>query len=297
MNLSNAIDGYLMFKSTRCTTATITIDRVQFNQFLNWYGDRGVLDLTSQDVVAYLLHEEERGLSPHTRLRQLSILSSLYRWLSAPEIGLAPLGHNPTTSVQAPKLPKLQPKALNETVIKALLAATKTGRNQRRDRALVLFLTDTCARSTETCRVQVGDVDLKSGRVLVLGKGTKERYVYLGNQAQSAVWLYITSERPRPRYADDDTLFLSKGGYPFERKGFRHVIIRLAERAGVQATPHAFRHTGAIQHLRNGMDLVSLQHLLGHSNISTTRMYLTALADEDVGKKAQRTSPSDNWRL
>lgn len=297
MNLSNAINGYLLFKSTRCTPATITIDRVQFNQFLAWYGDRGVLDLTSQDVVAYLLHEEERGLSPHTRLRQLSILSSLYRWLSAPEIGLAPSGHNPITTVQAPKLPQLQPKALNKSIITALLAATQTGRNCRRDRALVLFLTDTCARSTETCRVQVDDVDLKSGRVLVFGKEQKERYVWMGKQAQAATWLYLTSERPRPCYVDDDTLFLSKNGYPFERKGLRHVIIRLAARAGVTATPHAFRHTGAIQHLRNGMNLVSLQHLLGHNDIATTRRYLTALADEDVEKQAQRTSPADNWRL
>ena len=297
MNFSNAIDGYLLFKSTRCSAATIKIDRVQFDQFLARYGDRDLLDLTSADVAEYILYHRQRGLSAFTCRRHLSIISALYRWLGGADVGLVPSGHNPAAGVPAPKLPNLQPKALSKQSINSLIEAAKHGYNHRRDRALVLFLVDTCARASETCHVDVSDVDLNTGRVLVTGKGEKERFVYIGKQAQSAVWLYVSDERPEPSRVHDDNLFLTKSGYPLDRYCLRNIIVRLAARAGITATTHAFRHTGAIEHLRNGMDLVSLQHLLGHNDIATTRKYLTALADEDVEKQAQRTSPADNWRL
>jgi integrase/recombinase XerD len=113
----------------------------------------------------------------------------------------------------------------------------------------------------------------------------------------SAVWLYTKDERPEPAEMDSKHLFLTVNGYPFTRHTLRGVILRLAQKVGIHATPHMFRHTAAILHLKNGMDLVSLQHLLGHNDISTTRGYLEALKDEDVEDKARRTSPSDNWRL
>lgn len=141
------------------------------------------------------------------------------------------------------------------------------------------------------------DVGFTTGKVLVTGKGSKQRFVYLGKRALSAVWLYTKDERPEPKQVGSDHLFLTVRGYPFTRHTLRGVIERLADKVGVHATPHMFRHTAAILHLKNGMDLVSLQHLLGHNDISTTRGYLEALKDKDVEDKARRTSPSDNWRL
>ena len=92
-------------------------------------------------------------------------------------------------------------------------------------------------------------------------------------------------------------LFLTFDGYSCSRHTVRRIIYRLAKIAGFHAYPHQFRHTAAIEHLRHGMDLVSVQHLLGHSNIQVTRGYLEALSDKDVEERAKRTSPTDHWRL
>ena len=86
MRLLQAVNGYLLFKATRCTPETIKIDRTQVEQFVAWYGDRDVLDLTTTDVVKYLRHSDERGLSAFTKRRQLSIISALYRWLGEVDV-------------------------------------------------------------------------------------------------------------------------------------------------------------------------------------------------------------------
>lgn len=120
--------------------------------------------------------------------------------------------------------------------------------------------------------------------------------VYLGKRALSALWLYVSDER-YPARATDDHLFLTQDGYPMDRHSIRRAIYRLADWAGIKASPHLFRHTSAIEHLRHGMDAFSLQKMLGHETLEMTRKYLTALDDEDVGDRARRTSPADNWRL
>ncbi|MCP4539004.1 MAG: tyrosine-type recombinase/integrase [Chloroflexi bacterium] len=140
-------------------------------------------------------------------------------------------------------------------------------------------------------------MNFSSGKVKVLGKRNKERFVYLGKRALSAVWLYAKEERPEPAQVNCSSLFLTIDGYSMDRNSIRHVTRRLSKMIGEHIHPHQFRHTAAIEHLRHGMDVFSLQHLLGHEDLQTTRQYLEALNDEDVEKRARRTSPGDNWRL
>jgi len=295
MNLSNAIDGYLLFKATRASPRTIKVDRVLLRQFLTWQDDVAINTITSENIRAYLASLQQRNLSPHTIKRHYAIISAFYTWLTSTEVSLA--NHNPTTAVDPPRLPKLLPKALSQIQIQALLDAVTASHNPRRDKALLLFLLDTGARALEICGVTMPDVDFSSGKIRVTGKGNKERYVYLGRRALAALWLYVNDERPTPAMARDEHLFLIDDGYPFTRCTLRNLMNRLSARAGFHAHPHQFRHTAAIEHLRHGMDLASLQHLLGHANITTPRHYLAALSDDDVEKCAKRTSPTDNWRL
>jgi site-specific recombinase XerD len=295
MLLSYAIDGYLLHRSTELSPETIKTERVWLHQLLDHVGDMHVNGITANHVRRFLLHQKERGLSPFSVRRCHTSVSALYAWCCSDEIGLA--DRNPIDRVPPPKLPKRKPKALTQETIEALLDVASKMRLPRRCRALVLFLTDTGCRVSEACGVTMADIDLQIGKVLVEGKGSKQRYTYLGRRAISAVWLYVHDERPEPAQVDHNNLFLTEDGYPMSRFCLRESIVRLAEKAGVHATPHMFRHTSAVSHLRNGMDLVSLQHLLGHSSVSTTRGYLDSLRDSDVQSTAQRTSPSDNWRL
>lgn len=296
MHLEDAAEAYLLAKSSRCSPTTIKTDRAILDQFLDWLGNVDVTDVHSSDVRDYLSYHRDRGLSAYTLKRHYATLSALYSWLTDPDIALAT--DNPTDAVQSPKLPQTKPKALSKEEIESLVEATKQGRNPRRDYALLTFLVDTGARSSEVCGVELGDVDLKTGKVLLRNtKGSKERFVYMGRRCRLAVLLYVKEERPEPAQVDSNRLFLTETGYPMTRHTLRSVIRRLARRVGIHATTHQFRHAAAVERLRAGMDLVSLQFMLGHSDISTTREYLNSLRDEDVEKRAKRTSPSDNWRL
>jgi site-specific recombinase XerD len=223
------------------------------------------------------------------------VLSGLYTWLASDEIGLVKT--NIVKCVPPPKLIKTVIEPLSQDQIKQFLAAADRTHTPRRTRAIIHFLLDSGVRATEAAKIQLSNVDLESGRVKVLGKGNKERFVYIGRKACSILWLYVHQERPKPARSTDDHLFLTHDGYPMNRDSIRHLMCRLSKWCGVKANPHLFRHTAAIERLRNGMNAFSLQRFLGHETMEMTRKYLTALADEDIEVQAQRTSPGDNWRL
>jgi integrase/recombinase XerD len=302
MDLADAVSGYLLHRSTELSPETIKTERVWLEQFCDHVGGGvDVREISPAHVREFLLHQKNRGLSPFSVRRCHTSISALWTFLTDPEISLA--DHDPTAAVPPPRLPKREPKAISREDIRALLDAASEMRLTRRCRALVLFLTDTGCRVSEACGVTMDDIDLDSGRVLVEGKGSKERFVALGRRARSAAWLYISDERPEPAIVGHDNLFLTETGFPMSRFCLREAIVRLAGKASemtgrdIHATPHMFRHRAAVQHLMNGMDLVSLQSYMGHASIETTRAYLDSLTREHVTEVARKTSPADNWKL
>jgi site-specific recombinase XerD len=295
VDIRDAVEGYLLFKSARASPRTIETDIVILRQFSEWVGETDVTSITPETVRDYLAYHVERGLSPYTVRRHHASVSALFSWLSS--LGIELVSSNPCATVPKPRAPKRKPKTLSEDDVNALLAACSKSRNPRRDKALVLFMLDTGARASEIASVSISDVGFNSGRVRVVGKGDKERYVYLGKRALAALWLYVKDERQQPTQVGAGNLFLTDDGYQLNRDSLRRIVQRLGDKAGIKAYPHQFRHTAAIEHLRHGMDLVSIQRLLGHESLQTTRIYLEALNDEDVEKRARQTSPADNWKL
>ncbi len=166
-----------------------------------------------------------------------------------------------------------------------------------RDRCLLLVLLDTGVRAGELCRLRRQDINLENGEVSVkpyhVGK-TRPRTVYLGKETRKLLWKYlVTREDLRP----DDPLFVTIEGNPLCPRQMEKVITNLAERGDVQdAHPHKFRHTFAIQYLRNGGDVFTLQRLLGHATLEMTRRYV-AIAQCDTADAHRRASPVDRWKL
>lgn len=295
MKISTAIDGYLLHKSTRASKRTIQTDRQILKQFHAWLDDDpDIKTITTPLLTIYLNHHEQRGLTASTRRRILATISGLYTWLTSPDIEL--LKTNPAHGVAVPKLPKRVVRHLPREHLELMLQATDRARTPRRARALLLFLIDTGARATEVAEAQLENANLKTGKIKIRGKRDKERHVYLGRRALSALWLYVQDERPDPAHPHAN-LFLTHDGYPMNRHSIRRAVYRIAKWAGVKANPHLFRHTSAVEHLRAGMNVFALRDHLGHESVKTTQGYLSALNDEDVEKQAQRTSPSDTWRL
>jgi integrase/recombinase XerD len=164
-----------------------------------------------------------------------------------------------------------------------------------RDRAIVLLLLDTGMRATELCELALRQVDVRNRQVTVFGKGTKERCLPLGPRTSAALHRYVLESRRDARV--NERVFVSLDGTDLTRNGLLRIIYRLGEAAGVEdAHPHRFRHTMAIEYLRNGGNERTLQEVLGHESLEMLRTY-TRIAQTDVRNGHAVASPVENWRL
>ena len=201
---------------------------------------------------------------------------------------------NPITKVKAPKLAiePLAPVPL-DAVGKMLAVCTGKDLLALRDKALLLFLLDTGARAAEVCAVNLEDVDLVGGGVIVkCGKGRKQRVVFLKQKARRALRSYL-----RARFGGDGgadrtgPCWINREGERLTYWGLNDMIGRRARAAGIEKPElHDFRRAFAINFLRNGGDVYSLQKLMGHADLQVLRRYL-AQTNEDLRVAHERFSP------
>ena len=201
---------------------------------------------------------------------------------------------NPMAKVQAPKLAQepLPPVSLDD--LRAMLATceARTFRGDR-DRAVLLCLLDSGCRASEFLALNAGDLDLATGAVHIRhGKGGKARVTFLGARARKALFAYL---RHRGALAGDAPLWVTAEGGRLTYAGLRQVVRRRALKAGLDKEPslHSFRRAFAIGALRAGVDLVSLQRLLGHADLSVIHRYLRQTQD-DLQAAHRKGSPVDN---
>jgi len=184
---------------------------------------------------------------------------------------------DPTLQVEAPKLPRSLPKSLTEEDIERLLAApdvdTPLG---LRDKAMLEALYASGLRVSELVSVGVVQVSQDMGVVRIVGKGSKERLVPLGEEALAWIRRYVTQARPKILDGKrTDALFVTARGDSMTRQAFWHLIRRYVAKAGLSklVSPHTLRHAFATHLLNHGADLRVVQLLLGHADISTTQIY------------------------
>jgi site-specific recombinase XerD len=157
--------------------------------------------------------------------------------------------------------------------------------NTLRDQVIILFLLDTGVRASELCKLRVSDIG-KDG-VYVRGKGSKDRIVPMSDTVRAALQEYLGAKKRKA----GDRVFQTIQGNPMTPSSLRGVIKRMARRAGVpKAHPHRFRHTFAINFLRNGGDVFSLQRILGHETLDMVKRYL-AIAKSDISLAHAKVSP------
>jgi integrase/recombinase XerD len=213
--------------------------------------------------------------------------------------------------IPAPKYQKTEIHPLTREQVENLLKAceitreaktherrtfTHTRASSHRDRAIIKVLLDTGLRASELCQLRIGDYDPATGDIRVrYGKGGKSRMAYLEKSARRDVWRYLATRDDTDDL--DAPLFLGKFNRPMTKDGLRILLTRLGKKAGVpRCHPHRFRHTFALEFLRSGGDVFTLQKLMGHSTLDMVRHYLH-LAQVDVRNAHRRASPVDNWRL
>jgi integrase/recombinase XerD len=257
-------------------------DLKHFQVFLLEQG-RHLLVAQPADIQAYLSARYLRQLNVRSNARLLSSLRHFYVW--AKEVGQTAL--NPIAEIDQPQLGRPLPKTLSEEAVMQLLSAPDyTTDIGLRDRAMLELLYSSGLRVSELIELTVNMLQIPPGVIKVMGKGSKERLVPIGEEAQ--IWLlkYLEEARPSLQKGNVSTkVFLSQKGGAMSRQGFWYRIKLYAAEAGLQIdlSPHTLRHAFATHLLNHGADLRVVQMLLGHSSVSTTQIY-THVATERLKK-------------
>lgn len=307
MRFSQALEGYWLERKRDFSASTVRDYSLHFRRFVEFVGDGELASIDADDVRGFLNYlAEDLELSRKTCANGWMALSSFWTW-AAKALGIP---HVIRDQVQRPRYerPQIVPYR-KEEVVKILSVVdfaagwdTRNGKRTKnarpsklRDRAMILMLLDTGLRASELIGLRMRDYDRSTGQVIVReGKGGKDRVVFAAQGAKAAMWRYLVE---RGEAGPDDLVFVTRNGTALERNSFRHLVQRLGERSGVQGiTLHRFRHTFAVEFLRNGGNVLELQRLLGHAKMETLTVYVK-LAEADLERAQRAASPADRWGL
>jgi integrase/recombinase XerD len=230
-------------------------------------------ETTRDDLLAELRTMRLDGRSPRSIARWLVAVRGFFRWLIAEGV----LDDDPTAHLDAPRTWRTLPKVLSFPEVESLLAAPdRDSAMGLRDAAMLEVLYATGLRVSELLGLRLADLHLDASYLRCLGKGSKERVVPLGGEAEAMLQAYLANARPELLQGKrTPTLFVNRRGGPLTRQGFWKIIKRYGVVAGISTplSPHTVRHSFATHLLENGADLRSVQVMLGHADISTTQIY------------------------
>ena len=294
-HLETWLEAFLLDrKSQNMSSHTIQFYRAELQRFAGFAESQVITDvmqITPNTIRAFLAWLEETGHNPGGRHAAYRALKAFLRWF---ESEVEPDNwKNPVNKIKPPKLAQdvLEPAALED--IGALLKVCGADLLGARDRAIFLFLLDTGARANEALSVDVEDVDLVTGAVMIrMGKGRKSRTVFLGQKSRKALRAYLKGRRDNCA-----ALFASDDGKRLAYGGLRGIVTRRASQAGIDPPElHSFRRAFAINMLRAGVDVYSLQELMGHADLQVLRRYLK-LTSVDLRAAHVKGSPADNFKF
>lgn len=248
-------------------------DLTQAAVFLADRGRKTWAQVKRDDAAAWAQELSARGLAGSSAARKLSALRMFARYLV--HEGTRP--DDFTDLVSGPKLSRKLPETLSTEEIERILAAP-TGADAfgLRDRAMLELFYSSGLRVSELCDLTLQQVDLEHGFVRVIGKGSKERVVPIGEQAARAIQTYLDSGRPHfVKKKTGSQFFLSNRGTAISRKMVWVLVKEYTRRAGITkpVKPHLLRHSFATHLLGGGADLRAIQEMLGHADIGTTQIY------------------------
>ena len=248
-------------------------DLSQLAAWLEKSHGKGLAAAGHADLLAYLAYKVRGRAKATTTSRQLSSLKRFYRYC----LRQGKIKADPTLKIDSPKLPRSLPKSLTEEDVEGLLEAPAVEHALGlRDKAMLETLYASGLRVSELVALRLGQVSHDMGVVRVVGKGSKERLVPLGEEALTWIRRYLKEARPELLGArSSDDLFVTARGSRMTRQMFWHLLRRYALKSGLKKplSPHTLRHAFATHLLNHGADLRVVQLLLGHSDISTTQIY------------------------
>lgn len=242
---------------------------------------RFIKEITTSDVfdfLSYLANERnpdpespapDLGISASARARKLSAIKSFYKYLT---VRTKQLQDNPVAELEYPKIRKSLPKYLSLEESTRLLGSV-SGPNEKRDYAILMLFLNCGIRRSELVGLNISDV--YEDRIRVVGKGNKERFVYFGTPCRKAIDAYMV-ERRKKFLTDNRALFGSRNGNRISVTAVHRLVEKALLQAGLDSTQysaHKLRHTAATMMLSGGVDVKTVQEVLGHENLNTTQIY------------------------
>lgn len=309
------MQAYILSHQTEwCSKHTVLYYRGILNRLL-WYAQRkgwsdDVLLITEWNIREFLSYvggevnrwavrgngakSSSHQASPRTVHHYYRTLTAFFNWVVREGL----LAESPMVKVKAAKPKRRVIRPYNSEQIGMMIAICDLDQKHNaaflgsRNRAIILMLVDTGLRLSELVGIKLSDVDPNRGWIKIMGKGSKERVVRIGQTAQNALWQYLMH---RPQNGRQE-LWLTKQGRPLRNAGIQSMIDRVKVRAGIadEGCVHRFRHTFALSFLRADGNPFNLQYLLGHNCLEMVRLYTATLGMEDALKAHIKASPADN---
>lgn len=250
-------------------------DLYYFYNFIN----KNLTKVKEEDIRDYLEYLNLKKENPTSVRRKISTFKSFYKFLYTNDY--IDKKDYPLVRIAYPKTEKKLPKFIYYNDLLEILEASSKTNDSYRDKLIIEMLYATGLRVSELINIRIRDIDFNNRRIVVMGKGSKERTVYYGEYAEEVLKKYLdTHTRKEHGY-----LFVNQRGEQLTDRGVRYIIDKIMEKLSVKThvTPHVLRHTFATDMLNNGCDIKVVQELLGHSSLKATEIY-THVTNESLKK-------------
>lgn len=276
--MNKQFEDFLLYieNTKRLSKNTVDSYKRDLKSFYAYLEDKGISDVVNvsdTDIMMYNLYLKNNNKSASTISRSLATLRNFYSFLHNNQM----IKSNPTININSPKTEKKMPDILTLKEIEDLLAQPNVDSSTgARDKAMLELLYATGIKVTELITLDVQDVNFEFGFVKCRGNKSNQRIIPIGKIAQNALNEYIFTHRINMADESTNALFVNYTGERMSRQGFWKLLKRHTESAKIEKTitPHTLRHSFAVHMIQNGADLKVVQELLGHSDISTTQVYL-----------------------
>ena len=294
MQAQSMVDKFVGFleKDKRLSNNTLQSYKRDVDQYITFLKDMNLKSIENTNkttVIAYLLSLQKKGRATSTISRNLASIRSFYQYLSRIKV----IDADPTMNLESPKIEKKLPQILSTKEVELLLEQPKCiDLKGFRDKAMLELLYATGIRVTELISLNIDDINLDVG-FIKCNKGPRERIVPLGSMAVNANKEFIEKARSLMiQDADEKAIFVNINGRRLTRQGFWKIIKQYKNQAKIskEITPHTLRHSFAAHLLENGADLRSIQEMLGHSDISSTQIYVQ-IAKNKINDVYKKTHP------